>query len=1085
MIRDRILDPALAAFSSSRLGAALIALSIASVASAQSVVGVMSTAAGTGTAGGAGDGGPATAAQVSNPTGVAVDSAGSVYIADYHNHRVRRIAAGSGVMSTFAGTGVEGFLGDGGAATAARLRYPSGLAVDAAGNLYITDEGNYRIRKVTIATGIISTVAGDGVLGSSGDGGPAVAARFNRPTAVAVAASGNLYVADAFNHRVRKITAATGLITTVAGTGTPGYNGEGAATGARLYEPWGVAVDGEENLYIADYRNHRIRKVTAATSAISTIAGTGVNSFSGENGAGASAGLSFPMGVAADAAGTVYIADTNNQRIRKLAAGIINTVAGSGGTAGYGGDGGEGPGALLNVPNAVAVSAGGALYIADTSNHRVRVVSPPTVATRVIRTIAGTGTAGYNGDGPATGAQLQYPFGVAVDPAGNVYIADSSNQRIRKIAAGTGALSTVAGTGIAGFTGDGLATAVRLAAPAGVATDGGGNLFIADESNHRVRKLTVATGVLTTIAGTGAAGAAGDNGPATAAQLNRPRAVALDAAGNVFIADFSNHKIRKIDIATGLMTTVAGIGTPGAAGDGGPATAAQLSGPAGVAVDGSGNVYIADSANNRVRKIAAGTAAISTVAGSIAGFRGESEPAATAWLWNPLGVTVDAAGDVYVVDHFNFRIRKITVATGRIATVAGSGTDSLGGGDGSVATAAQLHRPTSVAVDAGGTLYIADQYDHRVRLAALPMSAPALTLTRVPGAAAATLSWTPASGASGYIVRRGTTQGGAKSEVASVSGTSFVDTGVSYNTRYYYVVSAVRVGESADSNEGAISVSRAAVPSDFDGDGRTDVGVFRSSNGNWYVRYASTGSGLNFLWGGAGDVPTVGDYDGDGFADIAIFRPSNGTWYVRYTATGALLSFLWGGAGDVPAQGDYDGDGKTDMAIFRPSTGTWYIRYTVSGAELSLVWGGAGDMPVAGDYDGDGWTDIAIFRPSTGTWYVRYTATGTGIAPVWGGAGDVPVQADYDGDGTTDIAIFRVSSGTWFVRDTATGTGVSLVWGGGTDVPAPGDYDGDGLADIAIFRPSTGTWFIRYSATGAGTSFVWGGQGDVPVIGRQ
>lgn len=271
---------------------------------------------------------------------------------------------------------------------------------------------------------------------------------------------------------------------------------------------------------------------------------------------------------------------------------------------------------------------------------------------------------------------------------------------------------------------------------------------------------------------------------------------------------------------------------------------------------------------------------------------------------------------------------------------------------------------------------------------------------------------------------------------------------------------------------------------DFDGDGRTDVGVFRPSSGNWYVRYTATGSGLTFLWGGVGDIPAPGDYDGDGKADIAIFRPSTGTWYVRYTATGSGISMVWGGDSDVPTPGDYDGDGKTDIAIFRPSTGTWYVRYTATGAGISLVWGGAGDIPSVGDFDGDGKADITVFRPSTGTWYARYTATGLGIAVVWGGSGDVPVQADYDGDGRTDIAVFRVSTSIWYVRYTATGSGITLVWGGEGDVPAPGDYDGDGRADIAIFRPSTGTWYIRFTATGATLSPVFGGSGDVPVLGR-
>jgi predicted outer membrane repeat protein len=281
------------------------------------------------------------------------------------------------------------------------------------------------------------------------------------------------------------------------------------------------------------------------------------------------------------------------------------------------------------------------------------------------------------------------------------------------------------------------------------------------------------------------------------------------------------------------------------------------------------------------------------------------------------------------------------------------------------------------------------------------------------------------------------------------------------------------------------AVRRATTVGDFDGDGRTEIGIFRPTNSNWYIRYAATGLGLIYPWGGVGDIPVVGDYDGDGLADIAVFRPSNGTWYIRFTVNGALASYVWGGGGDRPVQGDYTGDGKTDIAIFRPSNSTWYIRDSATGLMLNYVWGGPGDEPVQGDFDGDGTTDIAIFRPSTSTWYVRYTATGAGITLVWGGSGDIPVQADYDGDGKSDIAVFRVSTGQWFVRYTATGQGITLIWGGGSDVPVPGDYDGDGLGDIAIFRPSTGEWFIRFTANGSAQTLVWGGTGDVPVLKRQ
>jgi putative Ig domain-containing protein/VCBS repeat protein/fibronectin type III domain protein/FG-GAP repeat protein len=267
---------------------------------------------------------------------------------------------------------------------------------------------------------------------------------------------------------------------------------------------------------------------------------------------------------------------------------------------------------------------------------------------------------------------------------------------------------------------------------------------------------------------------------------------------------------------------------------------------------------------------------------------------------------------------------------------------------------------------------------------------------------------------------------------------------------------------------------------DFDGDGKSDITIFRPSNGTWYVRYSGKGTVAGFQWGNRLDIPVAGDYDGDGKTDIAVFRPSSGTWYIMYSSTGTAAGFQWGNGNDVPVPGDYNGDGKTDLAVFRPSVGTWYIRYSGTATTVGFQWGNGTDVPVPGDYDGDGKTDIAVFRPSSGTWYVVHSSTGTAVGVQWGNGNDVVVPGDYDGDGKTDIAVFRPSVGTWYLRYSATGTTAGFQWGNGSDVPVPGDYDGDGKTDIAVFRPSNGTWYLWYSSTGTTAGFQWGNGNDVP-----
>ena len=351
-----------------------------------------------------------------------------------------QVQLSGGTISTYAGTGTAGYTGDLGAATAARIAHPEGITVAANGDVYYADPDNNVIRKVTAATGIITTVAGSGGNGSSGDGGLAILAKFKNAEGVFVVANGDLYLADTGNHEIRKVTAATGLVTLVVGSTSPGYSGDGgAATAARLRLPAAIVVAANGDMYIADTGNDAVRKVTAATGIATTYAGTGTTGYTGDGGAATSARLSGPQGLVLAANGDLYIADTGNNVIRRVTAatGVITTFAGTG-TAGFLGDGGVATSARLNAPESVSISASGELYIADAGNNRIRRVSTG----GTITTVAGTGTAGAAGDGGLpTAAQLNSPHGIAVSTSGTYYISDRVNNEIRRV---TGVFAVVA-----------------------------------------------------------------------------------------------------------------------------------------------------------------------------------------------------------------------------------------------------------------------------------------------------------------------------------------------------------------------------------------------------------------------------------------------------------------------------------------------------------------------------------------------------------------------------------------------------------------------------------------------------------------
>jgi uncharacterized protein (TIGR03437 family) len=662
-----------------------------------------------------GNGVAATQALLSFPSKLAIDSTGAVYIADTTNNLIRKVVAGQ--ITTFAGTGIPGFSGDGQAATSAQLNSPSGVAVDGAGNVYIYDTRNDVIRKVG-ATGSITTFAGTpGKSGSAGDGGPATQALLNLNLGgnVALDSAGNVYFSDYYNSVVRKVAVSTNIISSFAGmNGKTGSGGDGGpATSANLQTPAGLAFDSGGNLYIADVNSSVIRMVSATTGNISTVAGaSGQFGSGGDGGPAELATLSGPNDVAADAAGNLYIADTGNSKVRMVSAGaaLITTLAGTG-AFGFGGDGGAATAALLTYVNGVGVDKSGNVYIADTDNNRIRMVHGGTIGE-----FAGADHA--QGDGSkATAALLYFPQGIAWDNKADLYIADTRNNKIRKVTP-DGNISTIAGTGSYIVSGDGgPALAAGLDQPQAVAVDGAGNVYIA--TGNQVRMVDSSGNINTVVNSTGAAGFTGDGASAADAELSNPLGLAVDSANNLYIADTNNHRIRKV--SGGNISTIVGAGPsyPSSngsfGGDGGPASLANLSFPYDVAFDGSGNMFIADTVNNRIRRVDGKSGNISTLAGSAAagGYSGDLGPATSALLNAPIGVAADSAGNIFFTDGNNNVVRVVD-GFGTISTIAGNHTLGFSG-DGGSAITAELDFPWGIATNASGNVWVVDANNHRVR----------------------------------------------------------------------------------------------------------------------------------------------------------------------------------------------------------------------------------------------------------------------------------------------------------------------------------------------------------------------------------
>ncbi len=658
----------------------------------------------------------AVGAYLNNPNSVVTDSLGNSYISDTNHHRIRKVSP-LGYITTYAGTGVAGFAGDDGLATLAQLNSPQGLAIDSVDNIYVADTNNNRIRKIS-PSGIITTIAGVGTAGFSGDGQPALSAQLNKPKGLALNSSGDLYIADRQNHRIRKIV--DGVISTVAGSGISGYSGDnGPAPLAQLTEPSHVAVLDSGIIYIADTGNNRLRKVSidGTVSNISTVAGTGALPARWEYGgvalpivenSPASAMNIRPNSLAIGSNNDIYIADAMSNRIYKInESGDVSTYAGTM-DLGSAGDGGDVSSAQLDRPHSISIDSLGNIYVIERDSGRVRKIN----TFNIISTLAGGQSNKSAGDGGlAIQARLNEPYAIDMDNSGSLYFSDIANANIRKIDSEKIITTSVDLQALNLFDADGFS--INMTSPKGLAVNGAGEVVFSDHLSHQLYKRN-SDGLVSIFAGTGTRGYSGDGSLATQAQFSRPRGIAVDQDNNYYIADEFNHRIRKID-ATGIITTIAGTGSPGYSGDNDLATLAQLNHPAGVAIDDLGNIYIADADNNVIRKISSSTGIISTVAGNgNLGFSGDYGPATSAQLRSPNGVTADNSGNIYIADTLNFRIRQVDSA-GIITTIAGNGMRQTSADDNvQPATLVGLGVIYDLAVR-GNFLYIPNHDINRIR----------------------------------------------------------------------------------------------------------------------------------------------------------------------------------------------------------------------------------------------------------------------------------------------------------------------------------------------------------------------------------
>jgi sugar lactone lactonase YvrE len=619
-----------------------------------------------------------------HPYDVAADSAGNVFISDTFNDVIRKLSP-SGDLTVFAGQLGKSGSADGNG-TAAQFTTPRGIAVDAAGNVFVGDEHNHTIRKIT-PSGDVTTLAGQPGESGSADGSGS-SARFNFPDGVAIGANGTVYVADSSNDTIRKITP-SGSVTTLAGkAGVDGF-ADGSGSSAVFNDPEGVAVDASGNVYVADAGNNVIRKVTPS-GLVTTLAGGSPLNDGSADGVGTAARFHWPRDVAVDGSGNIYVADQSNATIRKItSSGVVSTFAGKAGAAGA--TDGVGSDARFNDPWGVGVDLLGNVYVADSANNAIRKITPQALVTTLGSSVVREGSA----DGFATSARFNSPQGIAVDSAGNVFVADTNNHTIRKISP-AGDVTTFAGTaGVSGST-NANGTAARFYYPSDLAIDASGNLYVDDELNNSVRKITPSGDVTTYATG-----------------FSFHEGIAVDTIGNVYVSSTSDHTVMMIRPTGSVLTLAGSAGNSGTADGNG--SAARFNFPGGLAVDSAGNVYVADEFNGAIRKITP-NGDVTTFAG-VAGQQGSADGnGSNARFQAPSDIAIDSAGNLYVTDAGGRTIRKVTPSRD-VTTIGGSFGVS---GDVDAAGAnARFKNPSGIAIAPDGRLFISDTGNDAIRVGAV------------------------------------------------------------------------------------------------------------------------------------------------------------------------------------------------------------------------------------------------------------------------------------------------------------------------------------------------------------------------------